>query len=101
MRVAPDGLARMAEFLIESRAGLVSGFPRQEIGTFLEKLINPLITWLLLSYLPMIGMRTKRSAAYGAGCGQWFMTTRAAYDRAGGHEAVKASLHDGITLPRA
>ena len=29
------------------------------------------------------------------------MTTRAAYDRAGGHEAVKASLHDGITLPRA
>jgi hypothetical protein len=29
------------------------------------------------------------------------MSTRAAYEAVGGHEAVKASMHDGITLPRA
>ncbi len=101
VRLAPDALARMAAFQKESKAGLVSGFPRQETGTFLEKLIVPLINWLLLSYLPIIGMRTTLRASFGAGCGQWFLTTREAYDRAGGHEAVKSSLHDGLTLPRA
>ena len=101
VRLAPEGLARMAVFQKKSKAGLVSGFPRQETGTFLEKLIIPLINWLLLSYLPVFGMRHSRWSAFGAGCGQWFLTTREAYDRAGGHVAVKASLHDGLTLPRA
>jgi hypothetical protein len=30
-----------------------------------------------------------------------FLTRRADYDTAGGHAAVRASLHDGLTLPRA
>jgi glycosyltransferase involved in cell wall biosynthesis len=101
VRLTPEALARMARFLGQSRAGLVSGFPRQEAVTFLEKLIIPLIHWLMLCYLPMIGMRRTRFAAFGVGCGQWFVTTREAYEAVGGHAAIKSSLHDGITLPRA
>jgi hypothetical protein len=101
VRLAADALARMAAFLAASNAELVSGFPHQQTGTFLEKLLIPLINWLLLCYLPMRPMRKYRFPALGAGCGQWFMTRRDAYDRVGGHEAVKASLHDGVTLPRA
>jgi glycosyltransferase involved in cell wall biosynthesis len=101
VRLDPDALARMALFLDESGAALVSGFPRQETGTFLEKLLIPLIHWLLLCWLPLWGMRQFRWSAFGAGCGQWFMTTRAAYEKVGGHAAVKSSLHDGLTLPRA
>ena len=101
VRLTPEALARMAAFLEASKAGLVSGFPRQETGTFLEKLVIPLINWLLLCYLPMIGMRWTRLAGFGVGCGQWFMTTREAYEAVGGHAAVKSSLHDGLTLPRA
>jgi hypothetical protein len=101
VRLAPDALARMAAFLRQSRAGLVSGFPRQETGTLLERLVIPLINWLLVCYLPMVGMRHTRFAAFAVGCGQWFTTTRPAYDVVGGHAAVKGSLHDGLTLPRA
>jgi glycosyltransferase involved in cell wall biosynthesis len=101
VRLAPDALARMAAFLDESKGGLVSGFPRQETGTFFEKLVIPLINWLLLCYLPMIGTRKTRLPGFAVGCGQWFMTTREAYDAVGGHAAVKSSLHDGLTLPRA
>ena len=101
VRLEPDALARMALFLEESQAALVSGFPRQATGTFLEKLLIPLINWLLLSFLPLWGMRHSRWAALGAGCGQWFMTIGEAYEKVGGHEAVKASMHDGLTLPRA
>ena len=101
VRLAPDALARMAAFLKQSRAGLVSGFPRQETETLLEKLVIPLISWLLMCYLPMIGMRRSHRAAFAVGCGQWFLTTRLAYLASGGHEAIRASRHDGLMLPRA
>lgn len=101
VRLAPEALARLAAFRETRRAALVSGFPRQETGTLLEQLVIPLINWLLVGYLPMVGMRLSRWAAFGVGCGQWFLTGRASYAAVGGHAAVKASLHDGLTLPRA
>ena len=101
VRLAPDALARLAAFQRASGAALVSGFPRQETGTPLERLLLPLINWLLVSYLPLAVMRRLPLPALGAGCGQWFLTTRAAYERVGGHAAVKASFHDGVKLPRA
>lgn len=101
VRLAPDALARLAEFQRVSGAPLVSGFPRQETGTLLEKLVIPLINWLLLCYLPFDRMRQDLRPSLGAGCGQWFLTTRVAYEHVGGHGAIKASLHDGVKLPRA
>ena len=101
VRLAPDGLARSVAFLERSGAGLVSGFPRQETVTFLERLLLPLIHFVLLGFLPMKRMRRSLHPSYGAGCGQLFVTRREDYDRAGGHAAIRASLHDGIALPRA
>ncbi|MFO0801275.1 MAG: glycosyltransferase [Gemmataceae bacterium] len=101
VRLTPDALARLLAFRARNGAALVSGFPRQETGTLLEKLLIPLINWLLVGYLPMPGMRFSRWAAFGAGCGQWFLTDRDSYATVGGHAAVKSSRHDGLTLPRA
>lgn len=103
VRLGPAALKRMAGFLRSSDAALVSGFPRQETGTFGEKMIVPLIHWLLLCYLPLNRMRKSLQVGLGAGCGQWFMTTAEAYRRVGGHghPLVRASLHDGVKLPRA
>jgi hypothetical protein len=81
--------------------GLISGVPRQVTVTLFEQLIIPLIHFVLLGYLPISRMRQSESPAYSAGCGQLFMARRAAYEKAGGHAAIRASLHDGITLPRA
>lgn len=101
VRLTPDAISRMVEFQRSSRADLVSGFPRQETGTLLEKLVIPLINWLLLCYLPMARMRASLQPGLGAGCGQWFLTSRSVYEKIGGHSAVRHSLHDGVTLPRA
>lgn len=101
VRLAPDGLARMIGFLESSGADLVSGFPRQETETFLERLLIPLIHFLLLGFLAIGKMRRTRRAAFAAGCGQLFVMRREAYKKVGGHAAVKASLHDGLMLPRA
>jgi hypothetical protein len=101
VRLAPDGLARMAALMDASRADLISGVPYQETVTLGEKLLIPLIHFLLLGFLPMHRMRHSSHPAYGSGCGQLFMAHRDAYVKAGGHTAIRTSLHDGITLPRA
>jgi hypothetical protein len=101
VRLAPDAAARLAAFLEASGAGLVSGFPRQETKTLGEKLVIPFIHVLLLGYLPVFLMRRQGAPGLGAGCGQLFLAWRDAYEHAGGHAAIRASLHDGITLPRA
>ncbi len=102
VRLRPDALLRMDAFRVTSGAALVSGFPRQITGTILEKLVIPLIHFLLLGFLPFSRMRKTTLPGLGAGCGQWFLTTRDDYDRVGGHshERVRGSFHDGIKLPR-
>lgn len=101
VRLTEDGLARMAGFLRSSGAALVSGVPKQEMKTWSEQLVLPMIHLLLLGYLPMWAMRRWMHPALGAGCGQLFVTARAAYDAVGGHSAIRNSRHDGVTLPRA
>ncbi len=101
VRLAPDGAARAAAFLEASGADLASGVPRQETVTVLERLLIPLIHFVLLGFLPLERMRRSRHPAYGAGCGQLFLARREAYEKAGGHAAIRASLHDGVALPRA
>lgn len=98
---ARDAVARSVAFLDARGAALVSGFPRQETGSFLEWLLLPLIHFVLLGYLPLARARQVNDASLAAGCGQLFVTRRADYERAGGHAAIRGSLHDGVKLPRA
>ena len=101
VRLAPDALCRMAGFMQRHpRLGLASGFPSQVTVTWSERLLLPLIHFLLLGFLPIAAMRRHISPGFGAGCGQLFIARAGAYRDAGGHGAIRASLHDGITLPR-
>ena len=101
VRLAPDALARMAAERRRTGVDLLSGFPRQETVTFWERAVLPLIHFVLLGFLPLNLMRGRQTPPWAAGCGQLFLTSRDAYDAVGGHAAVRASLHDGLTLPRA
>jgi hypothetical protein len=79
VRLAPDALVSMSAFLVRSGSDLVSGFPRQETETPLEWLLLPLIHFVLLSYLPLAGMRALGLPGFAAGCGQFLMVRRDAY----------------------
>lgn len=98
---APDAIARAVAFLDTSGAALGSGFPRQETSCLLDWLLLPLIHFILLGFLPLARSRSDGSPGLAAGCGQLFVTRRGDYVRAGGHAAIRASLHDGVKLPRA
>ena len=96
----PATLSRL-ETLVERRGvGLLSGVPRQIVRTLPEVLLIPLVHYVLLSWLPVSRMRRSVSPAYAAGCGQYLIVTRDAYDRSGGHAAIRGSMHDGLMLPK-
>src|SRR3982750_998794 len=101
VRLDPRGLSRMVAFLENSNAVLVSGFPHQEVCSFYERLLLPLMHFLLLGFLPMDLMRRRLDPSLGAGCGQLFVARSSAYWAMGGHAAIRESRHDGISLPRA
>jgi hypothetical protein len=101
VRLETGAVGRMAKQLELSGASLLSGVPRQICGSWTEQLLIPLIHFVLLAYLPMRRMRRFPSPAYAAGCGQLFLCRAKDYKLSGGHAAIRQSMHDGITLPRA
>jgi len=101
VRLQRGALARAAGALAASGADLISGVPYQRTVGALERLVVPLIHFVLLGFLPVSHMRRSTRPAFAAGCGQLFVARREAYFRSGGHAAIQASRHDGIALPRA
>jgi hypothetical protein len=101
VRLAPDAAAALAHELRASGAQLISGVPRQEVRTFSEQLLIPLIQFVLLGYLPFDRMRGSSHPAYATACGQLIMVDRDAYEKCGGHGAICHSVHDGLALPKA
>ncbi|MCA9288575.1 MAG: glycosyltransferase [Phycisphaerales bacterium] len=101
MRFEPACLRTALEQGAARGVGLLSTFPRQIVGSIGEALLVPMIFFLLFSYLPMGRMRRTRDPSASAGCGQFLLVRRDAYEAAGTHEAFKDSMHDGIMMPRA
>lgn len=101
VRLQPDALHRLSSYQDREHVDLLSAFPFQETGSWLEKWLVPMMHVILLGYLPLQRMRQSKEEAYAAGCGQMFLTTPSAYRAAGGHAAIKDSRHDGLKLPRA
>ena len=101
VRVKPAALHALLAYAAEHHLDLVSGFPEQETGTWLEKLLIPLIHLVLLCYLPLPGMRLFPTVpALAAGCGQIMLVRASAYASCGGHAAIRTTMHDGLLLPR-
>lgn len=79
---------------------LLSGFPQELTGTFGEKLLIPLIHFVLLGFLSIRRMRGSLSPSYAAACGQIMLFDTEMYRKVGGHKTVSSSCHDGLDIPR-
>ncbi len=101
VKLAQDAIVRCCLQRRLAKVDLLSGFPRQQVGSLGEALLIPLMHLVLLTYLPFRLMRHSQLPSASAGCGQLFLTRRQAYEESGGHGAIKGSLHDGVTLPRS
>ncbi len=105
VRFSPDVLRRTRAALGRASEGgrdvaLLSAFPRETTGTVGESLIVPLIHVVLMAYLPFGRMRSTLDPAASAACGQFILCRRDAWLEVGGHGSIRASMHDGVRLPR-
>ncbi|WP_442511433.1 glycosyltransferase family 2 protein [Novipirellula sp. SH528] len=100
VRLEPHAIEVLVDWQNTHAVALLSAFPQQETGALLEKLLIPMMHYILLGFLPMARMRASSSPAYAAGCGQLFLTLHSDYVTAGTHQAIKSSRHDGVKLPR-
>jgi hypothetical protein len=100
VRLAPGAAAAMAGHAARKGVAMVTGVPRQVIGSLGEALTVPMIDYLLLCYLPGGGRAFTRRPELAAACGQLLLVEREAYRAAGGHEALRGIMHDGLALAR-
>jgi hypothetical protein len=94
--LAPDAVA--GAVVAAEGFGLLSPYPRI---TGAGRLVQPLLQWSWLTFLPLRAMERSARPSLAAAGGQWLVVTRAAYDRAGGHQAVRGEVLEDIALARA
>lgn len=101
VRVGPAAIARTIGQLREARLDLVSPYPRQLADGALPRLVQPLLQWSWLSFLPLRAAERSSRPSLTAANGQLLAVDRRAYVRAGGHAAVRGEVIDDIALLRA
>jgi chlorobactene glucosyltransferase len=96
----PGALAAARGTMAGSGAGLLSMLVAQETGTFGLKLLVPVLFWLACALFPFALMNADARLPLHFGNGQFMMFTRRAYDAIGGHQAIRGSIFDDMTLAR-
>lgn len=84
----------------ETQSDLVSAFPQQKVGSFWERVVLPMLQFLVVTLLPVRQVWESESPAFCAACGQFLLFRRDSYNRIGGHTAIRTSFHDGLQLAR-
>lgn len=95
----PDSLRYSVSYAIENNADLISFMPVQELGSFWERLVMPVLLGSFLCGDPLNTINEKtqdRAYAYG----QYILTKRDVYDEVGGHASVHDQILDDISFAR-
>lgn len=96
----PHTLNAVVTALIAEQADLLTGFPRQVMGSWGERLLVPFFSWALLSFVPLGLAYRLRLPALSSAVGQMMLFRRAAYQAVGGHAHLGSSIVDDLSLTR-
>lgn len=89
----------MAEALAKD-IDLLSMMPRIKMRSFWEKVVQPFAATCLLILFPLSRVNNPKRTSSGFANGQFILIRRDAYDRIGGHEAVRDKFVEDIHLGR-
>ena len=95
----PGSLARAVAEAEEHNADLLSYSPAQEVRTFWEKAVMPVIFAELATTYPPQAVNDPASPIAAAN-GQYLMISREAYDAVGGHEQIANNLLEDVAMAR-
>ena len=95
----PELLPRAVRALKVERVDLLSVLSRQEMVSFWERLVQPHVFFALAARVGDLRRVNRTRVEWDAvASGQFILTTRAAYEAVGTHEAVKNSVVDDMAL---
>ena len=99
--VAPDGLARSVALLDAGPLDMVCPYPRQIVDRPATRLVQPLLQWSWLTFLPLrIAERSPRPSLVAAN-GQLLLCRARDYHKIGGHATVRDAVLEDLELARA
>ncbi|KAB2953406.1 glycosyltransferase [Heliorestis acidaminivorans] len=100
-RLKPGGLARTLQVAESQGQGLITGIPYQITGTWMEKIVLPMMMFTLLCHLPLRWVSASPNPLFSAAHGAFLFVHRQTYQAFGGHEAFKEHLLDDMEMARA
>ncbi|MDZ7342931.1 MAG: glycosyltransferase family 2 protein [candidate division KSB1 bacterium] len=99
-RYAPTVVSGTVGWMQQLELSLLSAFAHPITVTLAEKLVVPVFHMLVYGYLPLWLTYFSRAASVSAASGSWIAINRRAYDRIGGHRAIRNQIVDDVELSR-
>ena len=96
--LSPRALESALIMANQKHTDLLSIFPSQETISFGEKLVIPLMYWILLAFLPLRLVYKSQNPLFRAANGQFKLFTRQAYMKSGGHAGVASAIVEDMAL---
>lgn len=98
--LAPGAVTGVLDEMERQAASVFSVFPRQLVGTWTERLLTPLITDVVLCFLPFPLLRVPAARSAATANGSVLAFTRDAYRTLGGFAAVRHELVEDVAIAR-
>lgn len=99
-RHQPSTLRDSVSALQAEKADMLTALPHEEVVTWGEQLVVPLIIWSIFAIVPVALAHRLRYAVLSATIGQFMLFRRRAYHQIGGFKAVRQQVVDDIALGR-
>lgn len=96
----PFALRDAVAALLAEEVDLLTALPRQEVGSWAERLVVPLIPWSIIAFVPLSLAYRLRWPMLSATVGQFMLFRRRAYEAIGGYVAVRDEVVDDLALGR-
>lgn len=100
VRLHPYAIASAISKMNKFGWDFISPYPRQIAGSFLEKLIQPLLQWSWLASVPLRLAEKFPNRSMTIANGQFFIVKRSAYEKSGGHAEISGEVLDDLELAR-
>lgn len=99
-RLVPGAIAGVMKKVREEALDFLSLWPRLDLASPAERILTPAVTWLLGLWTILGSKGAADGSQVVLGNGQFMLFSRRAYERIGGHAAVRAELAEDIVMAR-
>jgi len=96
----PSALKAAVSALLYEKADFISALPKEKALTLSELLVIPVLSWSLLTFVPLALAKRTKIPSLSATIGQFMLFKKEAYYQIGGYSAIRKQVLDDVTFGR-